>query len=192
MWLNGRALASGARGSRFKSGHPDTMEGFSLWVTAQGNTQKRLEAVVKDLSKKFKGPNFEPHMTLLGPIPEGKEEVIRKAQIFARKIAPFKLTLGNVDYSSTYFQCVFIRVKTSIPLLEARMAAQKAFNIGSLFMPHISLYYGDVSPKVREKIAKSIKLPNLSFIVDRIIVTPATLDPSKWKHLAEIPLSSFP
>ena len=157
-------------------------------ITAQGNTQRRLEAVVKDLSKKFKGPNFEPHMTLLGPIPEGKEAVIRKAGILARKIAPFKLTLGDIDYSSTYFQCVFVRVKTSIPLLEARMEAQKAFNIGSFFMPHISLYYGNVSPKVRQKIAKSIKLPNLSFVVDRLIVTPATLDPSKWKHLAEIPL----
>lgn len=164
------------------------MDRFSLWVTARGNTQKRLEAVVKDLSKKFKGPNFEPHMTLLGPIPEGKEEVIKKAQIFARKIAPFKLTLGNVDYSSTYFQCVFVRVMTSRPLLEARMTAQKVFNIDSLFMPHISLYYGDVSPKVREKIVKSVKLPKLSFMVDKIIVTPATNDTSKWKHLAEISL----
>lgn len=164
------------------------MDRFSLWITPRGNTQKRLEAVVKNLSKKFKGPNFEPHMTLLGPIPEGKEEITRKAQILARKIAPFKLTLGNIDYSSTYFQCVFIRVKTSPPLLEARMATQKAFNIGSFFMPHISLYYGDVSPKVREKISKSIKLPHLSFIVDRLIVTPATLAPSKWRHVAAIPL----
>jgi len=166
------------------------MNGFSLWITPQGNTQKRLKAVVKDLSKKFKGPIFEPHTTLLGPILEDEDEVVRKTQALARKIAPFKLTLGDVDYSSTYFQCVFVRVKTSVPLLEARMEAQKAFNINSFFMPHMSLYYGNTEPEVREKIAESVKLPNLSFIVDRLIVTPASSDPSKWKHLAEIPLKS--
>ena len=163
------------------------MEKFSLWVTAQGNAQRRLEAVVKDLSLRFKGPLFEPHLTLLEPILEDKHEVIRKTQALARKITPFKLTLGNVDYSSTYSQCVFVRVKTSVPLLEARMVTQKIFNINSFFMPHMSLYYGNVSPETREKIAKSVKIPNLSFIVDRLIVTPATADSSKWRHLAEIP-----
>lgn len=127
-------------------------------------------------------------MTLFGPIPEDKEEVIRKTKAIAKRIVPFKLTLGEVDYSSTYFQCVFVRVKTSLSLLEARMNLQKTFKIDTFFMPHISLYYGNIEPEVREKIAKAIKLSKLSFKVDKLIITPATEDTSKWRHLAEIPL----
>lgn len=162
------------------------MKEYSLWITPQGESKSRLESVIKDANSKFNGPDFEPHMTLLGPIPLDKEEIIEKTKIIVDKIAPFGLALGKVDYSSTYFQCVFVRVKTSVPLLEARMAAQEIFNIKSFFMPHISLFYGNVTPKERSEIANNFKIPEISFVVDRLILTPATLEPSEWEHTAEI------
>ena len=127
-------------------------------------------------------------MTLLGPIKESKEKVIKKTKKLARTHKPFELELGEIDYTSTYFQCVFARLKTNQYLIKLRMNAQAIFDIGSFFMLHISLFYGNLEPYIREKIKKEIDLPKMKFAAEKLIITPATEDPSKWKHLTEISL----
>jgi hypothetical protein len=164
------------------------MTGYSIWITASGKNQKILEKLVSELAKDYGGPLFEPHMTLLGPINQSKKEVIKKTKKLAKTHASFELEIGEIDYSTTYFQCVFARVKTNQHLIELRMKAQEIFNIDSFFMPHISLFYGNVESHIRARITRKIKLPKIKFVADKLIVTPATDDPSTWEHLAEIKL----
>ena len=161
---------------------------YSLWITPTDEAESKLNSIVIELSKNYHGPVFEPHMTLLGPIFEDKGEVVRKAKLLARQTAPFQLFLGEIDFSTTYFQCVFVRIQTNIPLLNARAKAQQMFDDKTFFMPHISLYYGNDNIEQREKIVKSIaKLAQLSFVASKIAITPATEDPGEWEHIAEIP-----
>lgn len=164
---------------------------YCIWILPQGKTQETLKKVVKALAKKYHGPIFEPHLTLLYPIPEKKEIVIDKANKIAKTAHSFKLTTSTIDYGTTYFQCAFIRVKATKPLIEAAMLARKLFSINSFFVPHISLFYGNLDVKKREKMAREIKLPNLIFKADKLIVAPAgesVPDPKDWVHLAEIKL----
>jgi len=164
---------------------------YSIWIPIQGKAGQTLTDLVKRLAKKYNGPVFEPHLTLLSPIPEKKETVIEKANEIAKSINLFKLTTANIDYGNTYFQCVFIKVNTSKPLIETALFARTLFGINSTFIPHISLFYGKVTDKTREGILKSVKLPKLSFIAEKIVVAPAgesAPDPKDWTHLAEIPL----
>ncbi|HJX59385.1 MAG TPA: 2'-5' RNA ligase family protein [Patescibacteria group bacterium] len=163
---------------------------YSLWITPNGEAKATLDSSVKDLSAKFHGPTFEPHMTLLGPIYGEIDEIVAKAGLLAKQIKPFQVSLGQIDFSTTYFQCVFVRVQTGTSLLTARSFAQKTFNDTTVFMPHISLYYGNDDIGQRKNIAKSINLPRLEFLADKIIVTPATQNPQEWEHLAEIPLGA--
>ncbi|MEK7111877.1 MAG: hypothetical protein AAB875_00970 [Patescibacteria group bacterium] len=164
---------------------------YSIWILLEGKAQETLKKIVNQLSIKYGGPAFEPHLTLLSPIPGKKEAVIEKANEIAKIVRPFKLTTTNVDYGETYFRSVFIRVNTSKPLIDAAMFARTLFGINSIFVSHISLFYGNVDIKTREEIAKSVKLPNLTFKAEKIVVTPAggsVSDPKDWHHLAEIPL----
>ena len=166
---------------------------YSIWIPIQGKAGQTLTDLVKRLAKKYHGPVFEPHLTLLSPIPQQKELVIEKANEIARSISPFKLTTANIDYGNTYFQCVFIKVNTSKPLIKAAIFTRTLFGINSIFVPHISLFYGKVTVKTRVEILKSVNLPNLSFIAEKIVVAPAgesVPDPKDWKHLAEIPLAN--
>lgn len=168
--------------------HMEKLSGYSIWITADGKNQKLLEETVATLAKNHGCPLFEPHMTLLGPIKEEKEEVIKKTKKLAKTRNSFELEVGEIDYSSTYFQCVFARVKTNQHLIKLRMNAQEIFEINSYFMPHISLFYGDVPPHLRAEIAKEVDLPKIKFTAKKLIITPALEDPDKWEHLAEIDL----
>ena len=165
---------------------------YCIWILPEGKAQETLAGVIHRLAKKYHGPIFEPHLTLLSPIPDKKEVVIEKANEIAKSIRPFKLTTTSINYiSTTYFQCLFVRVKTTTPLTEAAMLARKLFSIKSFFVPHISLFYGNFDIKKREEIAREINLPNLSFKADKLIVTPAgesVPNPKDWVHLAQIPL----
>lgn len=157
-----------------------------------GKTQQKLNQVVKSLAKKYNAPVFEPHMTLLGGIQENEEMVVKRTERLVSQLRPFRLTLGKIEFSTTYFQSVFIRVNATACLMEAYIKTQKLFNKDkdTLFMPHISLMYGNHKMSLREKIAQKIKLPKLSFAAKSICVykTLSGADPKEWKLVEKLVL----
>ncbi len=161
---------------------------YSLWIIPSPDTKKRLKKIIIKLSKKYDGPVFEPHMTLLGNIQSEESECVKNTKVLASQIKPFSITFGDISFSTTYFQSVFLRIKSSAELMEVNLRAKKLFNLNNnVFMPHISLLYGNFDMKMREKVSSRIHLPDkLSFKVKQIIVTPSTENPSEWKHLTEI------
>lgn len=163
---------------------------YTIWIVPSPSIKKDLDKIIIKLAKKYKSPIFEPHMTLLGDIEIDEKTMIEKAKILASKLKSFSLELGEISFSTTYFQSVFIRVKSTAKLMEANLKAKEIFGReNKVFMPHMSLLYGEQEMKLREKIIPTIKLPkNKIFIVDKIVVVPSTKDPKEWKHLAEIPL----
>ncbi|EKD91448.1 MAG: hypothetical protein ACD_30C00005G0016 [uncultured bacterium] len=166
------------------------MNSFSIWIVPSGDVKKKLEGVILDLSQKYNSPVFEPHMTLLGDISVDEKSVLEKAKILTSKIKPFTVELGEISFSTTYFQSVFVRIKSNAELMNANLAAKEIFGVdNNVFMPHISLLYGDYDMELREKVAKEIKLPsNLSFNVDKLVIIPSFPEPKDWKHLAKLPL----
>lgn len=166
------------------------MAKYTLWVMPPDPVKSILQKIILDLSKKYKTPSFEPHMTLLGDIEVSEEEIMAGTKKLALMLKPFNLALGEVSFSTTYFQSVFVRVKSSAKLMQANLLAKQIFNIeNTLFMPHISLLYGNHDMEAREKIAAEIKLPvDLSFQADKIIIIPTTENPKDWHHLAEVSL----
>lgn len=166
---------------------------FSIWLTFPQDIKQQLETVVRSLAEKHKSPIFEPHITLISQVTGTEEHVTNQVKVLAKNTKAFNLGLTDVDYSTTYYQSVFVRITTSLPLIKLRMQAQKIFDIDGFYMPHTSLVYGNFPPKVREKIAKSIKLPRLKFKVDTLVVTPSgesVKSPQDWIHLASISLKS--
>ena len=141
--------------------------------------------------KKYDAPLFEPHITLLGNIILPQEEIIEKAHRLAKLLRPFEAELGEIDISSTYWQSVFVRIKGSASLIDAYFKATEVFSKeNEVFMPHMSLVYGDFDARTRAEIARQIRIPKLKFEVSKLIVTPATSDPQEWVHIEEFELGS--
>ncbi len=162
---------------------------YSLWITPSGQLKTGLQKIINSLADEYNSPKFEPHMTLLGDVEMDLESMVEKTKALASKLAPFQVELGQASFSTTYFQSVFVRVKASAQLMRANLAAKEIFEQdNNVFMPHISLLYGDHDMELREEIASKISLPETKlFEADKIIITPSTQDPKDWEHLAEVP-----
>lgn len=163
---------------------------YSIWITPQGEIQSKLSEIITDLSKKYDAPDFEPHMTLLGDIDLDEETVLEKTEQLVSELKKFPLTLREISFSTTYFQSVFVRVKSTSVLMNANLKAKEIFEYdNSVFMPHISLIYGEHDMVLREKIAAEIKLSeNLSFTAEKLVIVPSTLNPDDWRPIADFSL----
>lgn len=164
---------------------------YSIWIVPPEPIEAHLRQTVEKLAKEFKGPIFEPHMTLLGDIEGDIADFKEKAQQLASTIDELELSLGSVSFSTTYFQSVFVRVNSTAKLMNLNLEAKKLFGVSNnVFMPHISLLYGDHEMQVREKASSTVKLPEVSFTVKELVVIPATNNPDEWEHLLTIPFSN--
>ena len=160
---------------------------YSIWIIPPEPIYSQLKNIIDQLARDYNGPTFEPHMTLLGNIDKDLSEIESKARKLATNIDKLELSLGPISFSTTYFQSVFVRVNSTAKLMQLNLEAKKLFGMdNNVFMPHISLLYGDHSMTAREEAASKVQLPQSSFVVNEFIITPATSDPSEWKHYATI------
>lgn len=145
-----------------------------------------LSSTIRKLAEKHHGPEFEPHVTLLGNLPLTLDELEKGCEELASKTSPFQVTTGAVEYSTTYYQCAFVRIKPIPELMNVYDLAKQVFGLvnPSVFMPHISLFYGDTSYSERHKIVESLEFKQQHFHISSIVVTPTDeVLPSEWKHL---------
>jgi 2'-5' RNA ligase len=73
--------------------------------------------------------------------------------------------------------------------MEQNLKAKQLLKLeNNLFMPHVSLLYGDHSMQTREESTHKVILPNKVYNVTRLALVPSTSDPSEWGilHQAEI------
>jgi 2'-5' RNA ligase len=160
---------------------------YSLWITPPIKINGPLQKVITDVSAKYGSPEFEPHITLLGNISLDLEPLKQKVGLLVSKLKPFPISFSEVSFSTTYFQSVFVRVKTTAALMNSNMLAKEIYKIDNdVFMPHISLIYGNHDMKTREKIVSEVVLPkDISFEASKLVVTPSTQNPNDWVHIAE-------
>lgn len=159
------------------------MEKYSLWVVPEEKLFSEFKSLISHYSEQLGTPLFHPHMTLLGEIESSEKDFVTQCKKLANFLKPFEMKLGDVEISSTYYQCVFARVRTSDKLLEAYEATCDLFGIEDerVFMPHVSIVYGDVTARERHSIAQEIQITNKTMRFDTLQLVTAGGGPSEWK-----------
>ncbi len=163
---------------------------FSLWIKPSTQILEYSQPIIERLSKEYSLPLFPAHITLLGEFIREKDEIVEKTKAYAKTLTPFEIQFSEVSFSTTFFQAVFFRVKSSAKLLEANLHAKEQFEIeNSVYMPHMSITYGNKTIQEREDIAHSLKLPNLpSFQFETIVINTGSDDTKDWEQVLEIPI----
>ena len=99
---------------------------------------------IKQLAKYFSGPIFQPHVTLASSFVGSEKDLILKTENISKKIKPFKLSIDKIQISNIYFQSLFLKVKLSKSLINARQVTCENLNYdNSNYNPHLSLLYGE-------------------------------------------------
>lgn len=163
---------------------------YALWL-APGEEAESLASLISQLSKKFHGPRFTPHVTLLGRA-EGEESgLIKCAEKVAGKIAKFTLNSGELITTPYYFRSFFITLGNAPELLRTRQVASEIFDIrmASGYEPHMSLMYGNLGGRNYNNLIHKIKdsIPE-SISMVRLQLVRLTVSVSNWEIVGEYPL----
>jgi 2'-5' RNA ligase len=118
--------------------------GFSLWIVPEGEVRRRLAVLIEALARRFGGPVFEPHLTLLAGAPGPTEAVVARAEELVRGSQAFRIGFTGPETGESYFRSLYLRVEPSPELLALHVAARDAFGRVDEppFFPHLSLMYG--------------------------------------------------
>jgi 2'-5' RNA ligase len=165
----------------------------ALWLIPGSKVHPTFSSVIRELSVKFGGPVFTPHVTLLSQISGATRPVLELSAQLAGVIPPFEVRFSRVTHSSEHLRAVFLELPRSPELIEARRLAERLFpNVAaSHFSPHISLAYGSIDRAQAESEFESIlaQIPR-RFVLGALELVRASSGSSveAWRRLRTSPL----
>lgn len=133
--------------------------GLTLWIVPEGEVRRRLATLIRMLARRFGGPVFEPHITLLAGLPGPATDVLATARRAARATGPFEVRFRGPEAGDSYFGCLYLRAQPSPDLLALHERVREAFGRREEppFFPHLSLLYAPPpAPPIVEEIRASL------------------------------------
>ena len=114
---------------------------YSIWVESSSNQVSDIKKVIKTLSEEDDKEYFDPHVTLVTNL---KTEL--SAMDVFNKIPKkrFDITFDTIQEGTTYFQRLFL---TSSDNTNFQNSIIDIEGWASLWIPHLSLFYGNELPK---------------------------------------------
>ena len=168
------------------------MTQYHLWLTPNGDSRNRLANLINTLSDQYRGPKFEPHITLLGEL-EGEESILsEQARMLANKLAPLSIDLQQPTYEDEYFRCVYFTVKDTPEIRDAHEEAKLIFGKTpvSPFRPHVSLLYGLFPETAKREVIASLPVdfPKTFLANDLKLIRAESLHLRDWSLVESISL----
>jgi 2'-5' RNA ligase len=164
----------------------DRTSGYHLFIEA---ADEALQHMINELAESFGGPIFPAHVTLLsGIIAAEPEALLQRAEQLAHGSAPFELALGETAMEDTYFRALYLRVQPSETLVALHVRAKELFPAqSSLYMPHLSLLYGNYPEERKRAALATLLVPEgVKILVDRFSLYHTEGTVAEWQKMAEV------
>jgi 2'-5' RNA ligase len=125
----------------------------AIWLIPEEPARARLAEIIDRLSEEYHSPRFNPHLTLVHPIPV--DSIEDRLTMLAEQTGDLELWPEEVATGDDFYHCVFVPVVLTERLIGTRQTAERVFSVPATpFLPHMSLIYADVEPRERLKIAR--------------------------------------
>ena len=126
---------------------------FSIWGKFEENEMNIISNIKKIVNSKLKGPDFQIHVTLAGPLLKHDEATNLVLKNLCSKTKNFKINLQRYELTEEKYKSLFIKINKSKELLNLRLNLEQKLKIdNSNYYPHISLYYGLVENIKKKKL----------------------------------------
>lgn len=167
---------------------------YALWVMPKGPLAVTLQTMITHLARTYDGPVFEPHVTVLGGIPNLTEkEAIEKTSLLATKLTPYEVRFDRIGMFDEYHRALFIRMKEDEKTDEAFLRAERMFHHTDYprYLPHLSLFYGNHPVEKKNQMIADVTIdPGQSFVADTLHLYSYTTGIESLKRIASFPLKS--
>lgn len=104
---------------------------------------------------------------------------------------PFEIEPKEIRAEDTYFRALYCKAEPNAELEEYHQKALEIFGVQdvNVYMPHLSLYYGNIPQFTKDEMIASLALPNsMKFLVDRIYLYRTEGEAQDWLRVGEYPL----
>ncbi|KAJ3214380.1 hypothetical protein HDU67_001713 [Dinochytrium kinnereticum] len=147
-------------------------DGYSLWIGAPKESiiGQQLVDVVNEFGDRLGTPKWQPHITLLGQVTDPYPQLEKKLQSLCQNIKPFKVLLTDIVTRDLFFQCVMAKVEEASELMDFnRMVAEIFPRPDSIYWPHLSLVYGDLTADLKASVQEEIRTSSKWSIVGSMV-----------------------
>ena len=157
------------------------MDIYSIWIKSKNNSLDKAKEIINEIAEKEKSTPFNPHVTLVTNMYSQAKAVKIFEKIIKNKIV---VSFDSVGTGNTYFQRLFLTASDNLPFFNA-VSSIEAWP--SLWIPHLSLYYGNELPSSfsADHIKKSLPIEGIFDTLELYITGPNV---SSWKEVASISL----
>ncbi|XP_058100980.1 cyclic phosphodiesterase-like [Magnolia sinica] len=168
---------------------------YSVWATPPAHVSERLKQLMRNLRAEFGGPEFEPHVTVVGAMRLTEKDGVRKLEAACQGLKPYTARINTVSRGTFFYQCVYLLLDPTPEVLEtsAHTCGHFAYMRSTPYMPHLSLLYGDLTDEEKEKAVERTKshdpeICNLSFEVSSLTLYETDTEDitlKSWKKVAD-------
>jgi len=154
---------------------------FSIWVKSSSDDVVDIKNQIDSFAKEENKVSFDPHVTLVTKINSQEKANDILDQIKKEKIT---VTFDRICEGESYFQRLYLTASDNIPFNNLVINLE---GWPSLWVPHISLYYGNELPKSYNATNFDNLIPTtITFDTLELYKTGPTV--SEWKEITTLSL----
>ncbi|KAK4259497.1 hypothetical protein QN277_005822 [Acacia crassicarpa] len=121
---------------------------YSVWALPTEDVRERMKKLMSGLRSEFGGPEFEPHITVIGAISLTSGDALKKFRSACEGLKAYNATVDRMDREWVY---LLIHPTPQVVETSDHFFSHFGFNRSSPYLPHMSLLYGDLSEEERKK-----------------------------------------
>ncbi|KAL6546457.1 hypothetical protein OROMI_022178 [Orobanche minor] len=171
---------------------------YSVWAMPPEELTPLLRKLMDGLRSEFGGPQFEPHVTVVGATSLTESEARDRFHKACEGLEAYSASVEKVATGTFFYQCVFLLLHPTPQVVEAsaRCCGHLGNENSSPYMPHLSLLYGDLTDEDKKKAQEKAyvlddSIDSLNFQISRLALYKTdTEDKSckSWEKVSEYTL----
>ncbi|XP_071701241.1 cyclic phosphodiesterase [Rutidosis leptorrhynchoides] len=180
-----------------KSSQHPKKDVYSVWALPPEHVTERVKKLMAGLRSEFGGPEFEPHVTVVGATTLTEDEARDKLKKACEGLKVYDATVEKVATGNFFYQCVFLLLNKTSEVMETGAHCWSHFGFkSSAYMPHLSILYGDLSEEEKQRAQQKAyaldeSIDSLSFPITRLALYKTDTEDKtlkSWEKVTEVAL----
>lgn len=81
---------------------------YSVWAIPPDEVRARVKKLMEGLRSEFGGPQFDPHVTVVGAMSLTADDALEKFKSACNGLKAYNCTVDRVATGTFFYQCVFL------------------------------------------------------------------------------------
>lgn len=134
-------------------------EKYSLWLRPIQNQIDEYGLIISQLAHEYDSVPFPPHITLISGLSDDLNRLIKVCEKIVTSTKKFNIPCKKISYADEFYRNLFILtdLDSNLDQLYEKSLQELSYTPKEKFLPHVSLYYGNLNLNIKEKIAKDLE-----------------------------------